>query len=63
MSTTIAIRLPLSMGSSFYVFMVVTYGEEGLSNMNDIAVDIMRDAISLSMGTTNTWAIISIMFR
>ena len=51
------------MGSSFYVYMVVTYGEEEFSNMNRIAIDIMRDSISLSMGTTNTWAIISIMFR
>ena len=51
------------MGSSIFVFMEVTINGENGTKLTFIAAEIMRDAITLYIATTNIWAIISIMFR
>ena len=53
----IALRMPLSLGS--VAFILTT----NASNTRTMACEIFRDVNSLSIGTTNIWVIVSIMFR
>ena len=54
----LVIRLPLSMGLILYLLLF----QDEHSNSN-LYCQILRDTESLSLVTTNIWAIVSIMFR